>query len=59
MKKLAKKTSLLLAVISILGCLFLTGCEEDCKELWDSCLLNTECCADLTCTAGICVEEVP
>ena len=57
MKKLAKKTALLLAVVSILGCFCLTGCEEDCKELWDVCVFDSECCSDLICSGGICVEE--
>ncbi|MFH1435904.1 MAG: hypothetical protein ABIJ56_09335 [Pseudomonadota bacterium] len=57
MKKIIRKTTLLLAVVSILGCLCLTGCEEDCKEQWDVCVLDSECCSDLTCTGGICVQE--
>ncbi|MFH1435905.1 MAG: hypothetical protein ABIJ56_09340 [Pseudomonadota bacterium] len=57
MKKLIRKTSLILALAALLGTFAFTGCEEDCKEWLDVCLLDSECCSGLTCTGSICVED--
>ena len=58
MKRYAKKTMIVLALFSVLACLSFFGCEqENCKEEWETCFLDSECCSPLTCTDSVCQSE--